>query len=596
MIKRQTKLIIALLCAVAILIPVYFFVISPLVKKDKGEDDSPYELLPGEFWSVTKELHMMKEIPIKEIKQVIINNLQPEKDDSDTLVQQNLIITRSKDKEFYVKGFANAPIYSATLEDICRILASGTVISRVATDVQDFTPYGFKEDKTSDNWYQIEGKDVKHKVYIGNKVPDGRGHYVRYEGRDALYIQSLVITHYALFNVYDIMSPILTSPLNEQDYLPQRYTIAQKENLVVDIFLQNEEQLRASGSATRMRIKYPKDVDVSDYFIELLYRKFLNSLQGMNVVAVGKGERGNITALTPEELAEYGIYPNITEEMWKTIVEAYKDIFPPKKGETDEEYEKGIAEMYEGVGLYPHDGQCSAYTLSLIASLESGGLPNLLFFSEVKDGYYYVYSYNFDLVVKMPASTADFLEWDVTKYESASIFQTNIANIRRIEITSKDLSTVFDVSHKIIESDTETTKYYLTYSFTDPSGKLKKHTDVPDANGQVDEDEAELVANFRNLYVVFLKIFNQGLLNEDIDVTDKTPYLSIKFHLKYENGSEETRVINFYDYGTATRLKFQINGYGNSYVKKSKVDHYIECVKKVLNDTILDFDDYMGSN
>ena len=176
MIKNQKRIILIGAIVLIALIPIYFFVIAPLLKVETPVVEPP-TLLPGEVLGANNRILMFEHVERAAIQSIEVHN---EKGDYKFYLDD--------DGNFYIKGMKGAP-YNLELFSSLIVSAGNTLtLQRVTEKCEDFSAYGLSgADKPA--WYVLTKTDgTQHKVWIGNAVPSDGGYYVRYDGRDAVYV------------------------------------------------------------------------------------------------------------------------------------------------------------------------------------------------------------------------------------------------------------------------------------------------------------------------------------------------------------------------------------------------------------------------
>ncbi len=124
---------------------------------------------------------------------------------------------RNENDEFNIKGHENVAFdkallaqltvscgYTLTMEKLSRYRDDGTYIelTEYGLDKQTRIDDEGNEYEYSPSWYTlVDTQDKIHTVYIGDMIPSGSGYYVRYSGRDAVYIMNYQVDA-SLISVY----------------------------------------------------------------------------------------------------------------------------------------------------------------------------------------------------------------------------------------------------------------------------------------------------------------------------------------------------------------------------------------------------------
>ncbi len=396
-----------------------------------------------------------------------------------------------KESDFVIKGFENLS-YDQELFSKLVVAAGYTMAPEKVTKnptEQELIDYGFKGGDKEPASYTLTTTDGKtHKMIIGKKIISGGAYYAMYEGRNTVYILDVSIEDTLLKPIETLVSPLLTAGIETTDYyLIDDFTIKHG----TDKFLACR-RLTSDELADMETTALAKSIAVfpTEYSLSMNYDTTLQTVcyyTGESVAALGLDE---------ETLKEFGLYE-------------------------------------------------PAYTISY----EYGGARITLTASEkTEDGYYYVSTSLFRIIVKVPAEDFKFLEENLMWWIDEAFFSRNITFVNNIKIESPKWSETFRFKH----FPTETPNLVV----------------VGDGCGQIDD-----VANFREFYKTLLLTAYEGEVPEDVDPI-KDENLMLKFTVE-TNGGNVTEYA-FYRYSTRRAL-VTVNGEGNFYV-------LVDAVEKILSD------------
>jgi len=370
--KRQRKMAIILAIIVAAAICAYFFVVVPIVNYVEEVTAETVELLEGEVLGTNDRILMFDQLERSEIQELEVHN------EHGTFG----FYYDEKDESFYVTGYPEAPYDKEKISSL--FVSSGYTLSmkRVTTECEDWSEYGLA-DSDKPAWYTITSREgEKHTVYIGDPIPTGAGYYVRYAGRNAVYILDSTLGTTLLQPLENMITPTLALPMNTNDYFTiENFTIMQGEDIKIMItYLDEEEKAKeASMSAYKMLAPASYTVNDSNYSIAL---EVLTAFQGTSTLAYDP---------TEEELKEFGLL----------------------------EPEFVLFYEYQGIEQY-------------------------IMFSKSENGYY-AYSLLFNLVTELEAEKMEWLEWDLIHWVDYPIFMMNINDVKTITVDSETAKRVFDL-------------------------------------------------------------------------------------------------------------------------------------------------------
>lgn len=391
--------------------------------------------------------------------------------------------------DFTIVGYESLAFSSTKFSEL--VVAAGYPITiRKLTDKATETElreYGFEgEDSVSASYTLTTRTGVTHTVYIGHKLVTGGAYYAMYKGRDAIYVITSEIEGTLLAPVEDMVTPLLTAgvPLTTY-YNIDNFAIKHYGEDYIVCRKKTADELETSGSTA---IAEAVTVHPEGYSMSMEYDTVLQTLasyEGESVAAIG---------LSKENLEKYGL--------------------------SDEPYTIS----------YEYDG----FKFKLVAS-------------ELTDGYYYVSTSMFNIIVKVPEADFAFLKWDHLGWIEPRYFNRSIRTVSEIDISGGDVKETFHFYH---------------HPNDDPN-----LTVVGDNCGEIRD-----VTNFRGFYTTLLLSRLEDYAPEDV-VPDES-----RLMLKYKvttTGGEVTEYA-FYRY-SAGRCLLTINGEGEFYV-------YDDTVNKIISD------------
>lgn len=451
MIAKQRNIIIISAIVFVALLAAYFAVIRPLVNKvEPAQTTAPAETKSGEVIGAVGRVQMFEQVERSNIKSIEVHNSHGE-----------YTFYRDDKNSFVIKGHEGA-LYDATLFSSL-VTSAGYTLSMVRV-VEDATPdmwkYGLAE---SDNpaWYKLTTMTgVEHTVYIGKKIPSQGGYYVRYAGRDTVYVLDSSLETTLLSPIEAMVTPLLAYPTSQTTYFSvDKFMILHGEDLFIKINYVEESKRTDFNSGEMYKIVEPAVMGTSLEYDTVL-QSFIN-FSGSQTVKLG---------ITDEALEKYGLNK-------------------------------------------------PAYTLYYVNNLtdektkEAYSVENMLMFSAKNaDGSYYVASPMFDIIAKIEGITANFLEWDMINWVKPQIFQININEVAKIEFESAEVKETFILNGQnqdLVVTEKGTGHKPDVKNFRQLY-KMLLSVYIEDYASLTEEQAAALVADKKNLQLKMTVILNNG--------------------------------------------------------------------------------------
>lgn len=289
--------------------------------------------------------------------------------------------------DFFVTDHPSAP-YDRELFSSLVVGTGFTVVTeRVTEECRDFSEYGLSESDSPAYYELTTRKGDTHTVYVGDPTPAGNGYYVRYAGRDAVYILGTDFSKTLLAPLENLITPSLTLPMAQNDYfMVENFTVVAHGNPVVSITYRTEEELAATTSQNPYKMLYPEGYSAnSSGYVEV-----------MSTFIDFKGHKTVVYAPDTEDMEKYGLL-----EPAYSVSYTYKGIHQP-----------------------------------------------IVFSEKNSDGNYYAYSPTFDLIAEVSASAVKWLEWETIQWIDDSLFMMNIDDVSTIKIESDKATRIFDLEGK----------------------------------------------------------------------------------------------------------------------------------------------------
>lgn len=377
--KKQLRTIIILALIVAAAVLLYFFAVVPIVNYVEEVTKEQVELLEGEMLGTNDRILLFDHYERKHIQEIAVHN-----EYGDYAFYYN-----TEDEAFYVKGHEYATFSKELFSSL--VVDTGYTLSteRVTTDCEDMSEYGLSEDKdlpyfTVTTRPDKEGNTESHTVYIGDLTPTGTGYYVRYAGRNAVYILDSSLADTVLKPIEALITPMLALPMNQNDYYTIKdFMVADREKPLIAITYLTPDEKEKEAMTSAYKMLYPANYTVnSTAYSEVL--QVLTSFQGVRTVAL---------APTEEQIVEYGF--------------------------ADPAF--SVSYNYQGID------------------------QTVIFSEKNENGNYYAGSLLFNIIAEVDGAALEFLEWGLIDWVDPPIFMMNINNVRTITVESDTAVRTFDL-------------------------------------------------------------------------------------------------------------------------------------------------------
>lgn len=525
MIKQQKILGIALSIFAVALLAVYFIFIGPLLKEAVGDPDSTLQIDEGEVEGANDRVMLFEYVERANMSSIEVHN-----------EHGTYSFIRNKDGDFVIKGLESVafdPKLFSTLVVDCGYTLSYVKVAN--KNPQKLSDYGL-DDESSPAYYILTTKEGKtHKVYVGDKIPSNSGYYVRYEGRNTVYVLNTTIETTVLAPIEDFIVPTLIFPTTVNTY-----------NLVDDFIIysgaywgdaDNGINIGDANETKKPIVRFHKIKDSEKHQFnqnETFYMQY----PGDGVYTAS----GYVDAVAQQFVSYKGL---------KTVKVAPVDEDLKKYGILDAEYTL----LFINNDVTTENGK-EKYT----------PVPNLLYFSKLQSDeeygeYRYVYSVRFGIIAIVGEYDCEFLTYTLNKWVTDSLFSVNIDSVAEMKVQSGKLDATFTLEG----SDTNLV-------VTDSSGKKIDTT------------------NFRKFYQSALVLKKGGFADLTEDemraLREDDSKISVKFTVKLRDGTE--RVFRFYSCGVQSY--YTIDGEGEFYVATTELSKFVRDAERVLREEIVDSD------
>ena len=373
--KRQVKLFFTIFLICAITISSYSFVLKPIIEYVEQTPEEIPVLLDGEVLGPQNRILITDIIEKENISSIAVHN-----EHGDWGFEYS-----EKDDDFYLSGNKDAPYDKDVFERLISSARNMLSMERITDNADNFAEYGLSE-LNNPAWFVLTEKDGKtHKLYIGDLLPSNAGYYVRYEGRDAVYVLDYENTLIFCSPVESVISPILALPTGNSYHTITNFALKRDGEIVVALeYIGEENSSTDSPLVTLHKFIYPEQYVPSDTAYLDVFGKF-SYYTGISTL---------VYQPDIEDLKAYGL-------------------------------DKPKYDLY----------------------FEFMGYPNNIIFSEPNEnGNYYAYSPVFDIISEVEADNAKWLDRSLLEWIERPILQISILDVQKLSVESKNAQYRFNLT------------------------------------------------------------------------------------------------------------------------------------------------------
>ncbi|MBE6542958.1 MAG: DUF4340 domain-containing protein [Ruminococcaceae bacterium] len=552
-ISRQTKLIIVLAAFLAVVIPIYIFVLIPkLSTEDPQTNSNTLEPHNGEVLLQGGSIGMMPMLSENDIDRVDIKNKVPVKEDGSVVdkYEEWAMFFDSKSKLWGIENYTGISYDTSSLITILGYFTQMKVQDRIefnSVDEITMSAYGFDEASMPTKYTVTTRDGKKYTVTMGNQIPTATGYYAYYtdaEGkmRPTVYIISNYYASLINGSVYSLMAPTITQLLDQRDYVPKKFAIYKGLEPYFEIKKLEGDALNETAKTSHLYTKINgviHEYDASADYSNLLYEVLQKGITGSKVVYA---KPDSLEDMPEDILLKYGIDKK----------NPYRQL------------------LFEAKTMF--------------ASNESHMAEQWVMFSEkttnVSDNeIYYAWNVAYNIIVEVRAEAVEFIEHNLSFYYESYIFLTPFYSVDSITIDSTKLPAEYVSSG--LSALKETFKLKV-----DTVNKLLDDVIVESLGTSPISPTKKITGlkNFSNYYKVLLSISTQVEVPEDIiskiDLTK--PHITIT--VKTLGGN--TRVLNFYLYNSR-HAYYTLDGLGVSYVRYTDLVRLLNATENLIEGKVV---------
>lgn len=491
-------------------------------------------LIDGEAAAGTSSLRMFELISSKDLKSIQITNKNGADYTLNKASEGGFYFNDNKNSVYSSDAFTF--LFSATCNTVTNERIYPDLYTGETRDIIPYDSFGLGENYNG-RYTVITADDKKYTVRIGNQAPNGDGYYACVEGREAVYIMASDVGDTVLGTLESVVSPSLGI---------QNATDSTQASTSIDhvTFWRNGKHVATVNSIAQDEVELVNTV--SNFAMACNQSITPEELLGCSNISELEKLIG-IKAISYDYVPDDMTYNDIASVLPSLSGEETVALKDDKTGTiTNEQLEKyGIVRKGQ---QHPAHEIFYSYT-----DAENNVSYNHIILSEkTDDGYYYGYSNLNSIIVKIPAETLYYLQWEYDRLVESSYFQQFITSFKEISVKSDKVDYTFKLSHTVT---------------TEGSGAMLVYH----------EDNSINAENFRKFYRVLLSRKLRGAYEGDKPSEDKL-FLTVTL----TDMDDNVTVYKYYQASTQ-QAYMTINGKGEFYCLYSDILKIERDVIKLVN-------------
>ena len=571
MTKKQKITSIVLAISFVVMLVLYFAVLSPLVNEVVEDIKQSLNLDDGEVEGANNRVMLFEQVERANMKSIEVHN-----------EHGTFRFVRDKDGNFIIEGNPTTSydpqLFSQLVTDCGYTLSEAKVANNNPDKLSD---YGLDEASNPAYYILTTKEDKVHKVYIGSVIPSTGGYYVKYEGRNTVYVLDETLETTVLAPIEAFVTPTIVFPttittyfmindlaiykgsyyfqdleLDKDDKDDKDKTDSSDTSADTSAQTDNEQSGEADGDNSSSEDKKPVekiDPIVRFHYLDEKNRPSYNKNQTFYMDYPGNG------VYVPSGYLDGVLQLFIAYEGSETI----------KLDPTDEDL--------KSYGLI--DADYTLYLINNTSGVDEKGVTqyvpvlNVVYYSVLHEGedgevaFRYAYSVLFDTIVKVPYYDCEFLTYDLNLWVNNSLYNYNIMDVSSIKIESNKINVDFSITGG---------------EDTNGDGSSDTAFVFKDNNGHV-----AIESNFKKFYQVILRLQKGGYVN----MTDEelAAYIADENNLtaRMTVTMESGKVLEYCFYSYGVQCYYTINGEGEFYVPTAQVNKVISDAIRVTKDEIV---------
>ncbi len=409
----------------------------------------------------------------------------------------------------------------------------------------DYAEYGFEDFSKADRVTTVDADGVEHTLYLGNTTPDGDGRYAVYKGRKMVYRLDSTASTCVGASMLNVVAPIFTevaqSAASSSDYALDQFELKQGKDYIVAIkLLTSKEALSLDRTTKSIAIKLLTDKNGEPLLDE-------NGRQLANYYDTSSEYMAMLY-----ELFRQGI--NGTETVY-----AIPSVFKTVDGQSGYMHGDIDEKVLEQFGISTENPYRSFYTSKKYSSPEVE-LENALLMSapqEDKQGrFYYAYNIGRGIIIKVYASQIPFVEKDEAYFISKFVSMLDISYLARLTVDCTALPEGYLDEQLDRFKESFTLDYKMNGTGTgkevDEDGRpILRNILLSDGSSVPSVGDLTGIKNFRKFYSRLLGIRMYVNVEEQMEQIEKVdldhPHVEIVYEVDSEDHRSHTLKFYFYD-------------------------------------------------
>jgi len=262
MLKKFIPIIVTLI-AIAILIPIYLFIIQPAL--DDATDDTPSVGSHGEMLSNQGRPFIINPMDESQLNTIKVTN-----------ASGGFEFFRAADGEIYLRG-AEQHLYNTELQKQLYTNTATYLLAMEKLEQHDeLSTYGLSAENLSAVVEITDESGNYYRLIIGDKLATGGGYYVMLDGRDAVYVVDTMLEQSVFCSAKDYIFPLMVPAISQNDYYSiSSFSLKKNGEQFVDIEKMTAEEESQSVIYGQYKMTYPTNYTPSAENMTIILQSFI---------------------------------------------------------------------------------------------------------------------------------------------------------------------------------------------------------------------------------------------------------------------------------------------------------------------------------